>query len=91
MNSHLLELIRKYKHKGLLIDTNSALLYLVGSFDPSLIRNHSRTSKYSEDDFDKVSKFIEFFVEMITTPHVLAEISNLLGRGRIFVRFWPVI
>ena len=80
MNSHLLALIGKYREKGILIDTNIALLYLVGSLDLFLIRNHSRTSGYSEDDFDRVSKFIEFFVEPVSTPHILTEISNLLGR-----------
>lgn len=81
MNSHVLALIRKYRNKGVLIDTNVALLYLVGSFDLTLIRNrdHSRTSKYSEDDFERVTKFVESFVECITTPHLLTEISNLLG------------
>lgn len=64
-----------------MIDTNIALLYLVGSYDVSLIRNHSRTAKYSESDFEKISKFIDFFVEKVTTPHVLTEISNLLGEG----------
>ena len=91
MNSHLLALVQKYKFKGLLIDTNVALLYLVGSFDPSLIRNHSRTAKYTEDDFDRVSRFVESFPERITTPHVLTEISNLLGRSEgihaIFVEY----
>lgn len=81
MNSNLLALVQKYKHKGLFIDTNIALLYLVGTFDLALIRNHSRTAMYSEDDFEKVSRFVEFFGERITTPHVLTEISNLLGKG----------
>ena len=84
MNSHLLALIRKYRNRGILIDTNIALLYLVGSVDLSLVRNHSRTSKYSEDDFERVSKFVESFVERITTPHILTEISNLLGKRNDF-------
>ncbi len=80
MNSHLLTLIQKYCKKGLLIDTNLALLYLVGSFDRSLIRNHPRTSVYTENDFERIEAFIESFAERVTTPHVLTEISNLLGK-----------
>ena len=33
MNDYLLKLIQKYKQKGLLIDTNLILLYIVGSID----------------------------------------------------------
>jgi hypothetical protein len=79
MNEYLLKLIQKYKNKGLLIDTNIVLLYIVGSIDILLIRDFPRTSMFTEDDFDKVSRFIDYFDFKITTPHVLTEISNLIG------------
>ena len=83
MNDYLLELIKKYKHKGLLIDTNIVLLYIIGSIDISMIRNFSRTSMFTENDFDRVSKFIDYFTVKITTPHILTEVSNLLGNKEI--------
>lgn len=81
MNTYVLDVIRKYKDKGILIDTNIGLLYLVGSFDASEIRNHGRTSKYTEDDFDRISKFVAHFAVRVTTPHVLTEMSDLLGNS----------
>ncbi|MGI8883801.1 MAG: hypothetical protein ACR2IA_06115 [Pyrinomonadaceae bacterium] len=82
MNDYLLKLIQKYKHKGLLVDTNIILLYLVGSLDILLIRDFARTAKFTEDDFYKVHKFIEYFDLQITTPHVLTEISDLIGNRK---------
>lgn len=79
MNDYLLKLIQKYKRKGLLIDTNLVLLYIIGSIDIWLIRDFSRTAMFTVDDFDKVSRFIDYFDLKITTPHVVTEISNLIG------------
>ncbi len=79
MNDYLLRLIQIYKQKGILIDTNIVLLYIVGSLNVSLIREFSRTSMFTETDFDKLSKFIDFFELKITTPHILTEVSNLIG------------
>ena len=85
MNVNLLSLLQKYQNKGLLVDTGVALLYVVGSFDPKLIRASKRTAMFSEDDFAKVSKFIDFFPAKITTPNVLTEISNLLPTRPDFI------
>lgn len=79
MNHYLLSLIQKYKKKGVLIDTNLALLYIVGSYDTLRLRKHSRTQIFSEDDFDRFSKFVNFFDSKIASPHVLTETGNLLG------------
>src|SRR5215212_5909744 len=78
MNDYLLELIQKYKQKGLLIDTNILLLYIVGSIDISTIRDFKRTANFSENDFEKVSKFIDYFELKITTLHVLTEVSDFI-------------
>lgn len=79
MSDYLLKLIQNYKHKGLLVDTNILLLYLVGTVNTELIRNFSRTANFTEADFYNVSKFIEVFDIKITTPHILTEVSNLFG------------
>ncbi len=78
MNEYLLSLIRKYKNKGVLIDTNILLLYLVGSLDLNLIREFKRTSHFTEDDFNLISNFIKYFDLKITTPHVLTEVSDFI-------------
>lgn len=78
MNEYLLKLIQKYKQKGILVDTNLILLYLVGSFDIYLIREFSRTAMFTEDDFQRVSKFIDYFDVKIIVPHVLTEVSDFI-------------
>jgi rRNA-processing protein FCF1 len=79
MNEYILDVIRKYKNKGVVVDANILLLYVVGTFDLSLIRNFKRTSSFTENQFDRVSKFIEKFSRTITAPHILTEVDDLLG------------
>ena len=81
MNEYLYSLIQKYKRKGILIDTNIFLLYLIGSIEPELITEYRRTSQFTYDDFDRTSKFVDLFDLKITTPNVLTEVSNLLGNN----------
>jgi hypothetical protein len=78
-DQHLLGLLRKYKNKGVVIDTNLALLYIVGSLDRLQIRRHPRTSHFTVDDFERLGKFLKFFKKTVVTPYILAETSNLLG------------
>ena len=72
------------KSKTLLLDTNLLLLYLVGSKDPKLIERARRLNAFTEDDFDLLIDFIEVnkFTRLASTPHILAEASNLIGAER---------
>lgn len=78
MNEYLINLIRKYKNKGILIDTNLLLLYLVGLYDIELIRDFKRTSHFNTDDFSNTQEFIQLFDINITTPNILTEVSDLI-------------
>lgn len=71
------EFIRAYATKGLLIDTNALLLYLIGQHDPAYIPVYKRTRKYNLDDFTILSQFVRPFRRLITTLQILAEIHNL--------------
>lgn len=84
MNEYLVELVRKYRDKGVFIDSEILLLYIVGSKDPRLIRNFGRTAKFDENDFILASEFIEKFDNKITSPHILTEVSDLLGENNDF-------
>lgn len=79
MNTYVLDVVQKYRRKGIVVDTNAALLYVVGSVDISLIGRNKRTSTFSINDFDTLSAFLDFFTKLYTTPHILTEISNLLN------------
>lgn len=72
------------KSKALLLDTNLLLLYLVGGKDPQLIDGARRLNAYTEEDFDLLYEFIESngFLQLVSTPHILTEVSNLVGVER---------
>ena len=76
----LVRQIQRYRSRELLIDTNLLLLYFVGAFRPDRIRSFKRTSGYTVDDFALLEKVICGFKRMTTTPHILTEVSNLMGQ-----------
>lgn len=73
----------------LLIDTNLLVLLVVGFASPSFIEGHRRTRAYTLDDFRLLRDLVAREEIVRTTPHVLAETSNLArqfaepGRARI--------
>lgn len=92
MNPYL-QLMQQYGRAGLLIDTNLLLLYLVGLLDRTQITTFGRTDKYVPEDFDTLVAIAGRFQRVITTPHVLAEVSNLGGQlgGRRREEFFNVL
>lgn len=85
MDDYIGSLIGRYRAKGLLIDTNLLLLYIVGAYDPGQIEGFGRTEQFDPDDFAVLYSFVQRFDPVVTTPHVLTETSNLLGglSGRV--------
>ena len=79
---HFAPLVSKYRTKGLLIDTNVLLLLLVGSVEPRLIRTSKITNNqgFTEADFELLQIFVGNFKKVVTTPHILAEVSNHAGK-----------
>ena len=79
--------VAPYANHPLVIDTNLLLLLMVGQTDQAAIPRFGRTENFKDEDFDNVTKIAEFFAAckgLSTTPHVLAEVSNLLGRRELF-------
>ena len=70
--------MNRFHRKNLLVDTNLLLLLLVGSFDPSKIRTHKITANqgFNETDFYQLRNFTCTFQKLVTTPHILTEVSN---------------
>jgi rRNA-processing protein FCF1 len=64
---------------GILVDTNLLVLYIVGLYKPGLITAFKRTRQYTAEDFGLVARAIKFFRQIIVTPQMLAELTNLLG------------
>jgi hypothetical protein len=81
MSSYQELLIDRYKAKGILIDANLALLYLVGSYDLRLVGDgkYKKLSKYNTEDYHLLFGLKNVFKKAVTTPHVLTEVSNLVN------------
>ena len=73
-------LLGRYRNAGVLVDTNLLLLYFVGFYDKELIERWSRTAdRFVSVDFDTLYILLEDFSRLVVTPHILTEVSNLLG------------
>ncbi|WP_414887283.1 PIN domain-containing protein [Pseudomonas marginalis] len=67
--------IKQYRRKGIIVDTNLLLLALIGG--TSSIVEFKRTRGYSDADYQLLLKVIDQFEKLVSTPHILAEVSNL--------------
>lgn len=70
-------LIEKHKSKGALVDTNLLVLWLVGSVNPRRITELKRTRDFEIGDFELLRRLIAWFGNLTSTPHVLAQVSDL--------------
>lgn len=72
----------------LLLDTNLLLLLFIGGKDTSLIGKAKTLSAYTEEDDELLREFasINRFTGLLTTPHIITEVSNLLGKERDDIR-----
>lgn len=64
---------------SVLVDANLLLVWVVGTVDRTLIARFKRTRAYNADDFDLLVEVIASFRDIVVTPHVLTEVSNLAG------------
>ena len=71
------ELFARHVRKSVLLDSNLLLVLLTGSSDPTLFARFKRVSGFTVDDYDLLIRFLGFFTTILTTPHVLTEVSNL--------------
>ena len=74
-------LIRKNRQRGILVDANLFLGFLIGSLHPRHLTDCRATTKhFGPEDFPLLKSFLGQFKRIVTTPHVLTEVSNLAGR-----------
>ena len=77
------ELVQRYRTAGVLVDTNILLLLFVGSVERRLIERFKRTMArgFRESDYELLTNFLKHFENrVVTTPHILTEVSNLAGQ-----------
>jgi len=70
-------LIEKHRRNGLLIDANLLLLLVVGKTSEARIAKFKRTQQYTVEHFRLLRDLVDRFQPVVTTPHVLTEVSNL--------------
>jgi hypothetical protein len=70
-------LMQKHRRNGLLVDTKLFVLFLVGTTNEARITRFKRTGQYTIKDFRLLQALMVQFQNVVTTPHVLAEVSNL--------------
>jgi rRNA-processing protein FCF1 len=69
--------IERYRTKGVVVDTNLLLLYFVGQYDRDQITRFKRTNAYTADEFVLLANILSCFSQIVTTPNILSEVSNL--------------
>lgn len=79
MRDYIERVLVEYRTKGVLVDANLLLLYIVGVYDPNWIERFKRTSTFTVEDFELLDRFLGHFQTVATTPPVLTEVSNFLG------------
>jgi len=70
--------IPTYRKRGVLVDTNLLLLYFTGLVDAHAIANFKplRSHAFTPADYELLLRFLNQFDRIVTTPHILAEVSN---------------
>ncbi len=61
-------------------DTNLLLLWVLALHDPALIPRFKRTSQFVPADGRLLVQILRRFRQLLTTPNVVTETSNLLGQ-----------
>jgi predicted nucleic acid-binding protein len=83
--SHIERYVNRFKPQGIIVDTNILILFLLGSCNSSLIEKsrllNNNDKNYSKEDFALLKDIIQLFDEVIITPQIIAEISNLSITG----------
>ncbi len=71
------QLFAKHRGKSVLLDSNLLLVFLAGSLSPHLFGRFKRVSAYTLDDYELLVRLLGSFTTLLTTPHILTEVSNL--------------
>ena len=74
--------VDKYRRKGIIIDTNVMLVYIVGIYDHNYLPKFNKTRGYDREVFEYIYSVLAQFRRHIITPHILTELSNLSPKIR---------
>jgi rRNA-processing protein FCF1 len=74
------------KPKCVVVDSNLLLLLAVGLWNPRAIGLQKRLNNFTYDDFEILRTFLNSFDKVVTTAHVLTEVSNLANTTSGYTR-----
>ncbi len=77
MTEDIDSLLSSYVTKGIFIDSNLLLLLVVGLVSPALVPKFKRTRTFTTKDHALLLHLVGQFAQVVTTPNVLTEVSNL--------------
>lgn len=66
--------------KQIVIDANLLILLVVGVTEPTLIGRHKRTKSFDEGDFPLLTTILASYEQIVVTPHIVTEASNLISQ-----------
>jgi len=67
--------------RPILLDTNLLVLLAVGQVSENAIATHKRTQAYVREDYRLLVAYLNDASQIVVTPNVIAEASNLLGQA----------
>lgn len=74
----ILDALERHRGRGVLIDANLLVLYLVGHVNRKRIANFRRTQSFTLKDFDLLVGLVNYLgPRIVSTPHVLSQTSDL--------------
>lgn len=73
------QLFLRFKGKAILLDSNLLLVFLSGFLGTRIFKSFKRISKYEFSDYELLVQLMGSFTVLLTTPHILTEVSNLAG------------
>ena len=66
--------------RSVVIDANLLVLLIVGLVDRQLIQKHKRTRSFEPADFDLLTQILRGYEDVVVTPNVMTEASNLAAQ-----------
>ncbi len=71
------QLFARHVGKNVLLDSNLLLVFLSGALGARFFARFKRVSDYKMADYELLVRLLKSFTVLLTTPHVLTEVSNL--------------
>jgi rRNA-processing protein FCF1 len=66
--------------RDVIIDTNILILFLAGQINENRIKNYTRNSLYTKEDYYLLLNILSNYDRIITSPNILTEVDNILNR-----------